>query len=122
MGNKAKKRSGELNNELSEGGVPSETMEKSKNTNKDKNEMTSDIENSINEANNSGAVNAAKLLCSQDSTNVLNDLNEYINIAKNGYSFDNDSYHSYYIDQYRDKYVDHMQMDSNFWEIETQKF
>ena len=47
-------------------------------------------------------------LCSQDSTNVLNDLNEYINIAKNGYSFDNNSYHSYYIDQYRDKYIDHI--------------
>ena len=30
MGNKAKKRSGELNNELIEGGVPSETMEKVK--------------------------------------------------------------------------------------------
>ena len=58
-------------------------MEKSKNTNKDKiSEMTSDIENSINEAKDSGAINAAKLLCSQDSTNVLNDLNEYINIAK----------------------------------------
>lgn len=122
MGNKAKKRSGELNNELREGGVPSETMEKSKNTNKDENEMTSDIENSINEANDSGAINAAKLLCSQDSSNILNDLNEYINISKNGYSFDNDSYHSYYIDQYRDKYIDHMQMDSSYGNQPPRRF
>ena len=112
MGNKVKKRSSEIGNELNEGGVSNEYIETSKNTNKSQDESNEDIKKSMDEANELGGVDAAKKICLQDSSNIINTVNEYINIAKSGRSFDKYGYNGYYIDQYRDKYVDHMQKDS----------
>ena len=109
MGNKGKKKFEKSKQQaMDDSGASEEAIDEGMNQDKTKDEAAGELKQTMSELKENGGIDSITKLCGLDSSNLLNGLNEYINIAKSGYPFDNYSYYSYFIDIYRDKYKKHI--------------